>query len=126
MRRNRRCERTKPVTHRPFGPISPPGGRRGWPVPHDATRPVAAGSVPAPRSVPVTAIILAREEAPNIVRAIVSVGWCEQVVVDSGSTDGTVELARRRTRPPGRTVAREGTCARPAGPAGATTGPVGL
>ncbi len=95
-------------------PAPPSGGRAGWPVPYDAagrdattgqatttgqdtaTGQDAVGPVPAPGSVPVTAIILARNEAPNIVRAVGSVGWCEQVVVvDSGSTDDTVELARR-------------------------------
>lgn len=50
---------------------------------------------PAPHSVPITAIILARDEAMNITRAVRSVSWCRQViVVDSGSTDGTQHLAR--------------------------------
>ncbi|ABD10678.1 hypothetical protein ThrDRAFT_00982 [Frankia casuarinae] len=70
--------------------------RANWPTPYDTAAP--AGSTqpqPAPGSVPVTAIILAHNEAPNIVRAIRSAGWCRQVVVvDSGSTDGTADLAR--------------------------------
>lgn len=81
-------------------------GRRPWPVPYGspaAAGPTASGSpagracagAPPPMSVAVTAIILARDEAPNITRAVRSVGWCRQIlVVDSGSTDGTPDLAR--------------------------------
>ncbi|WP_131785505.1 glycosyltransferase family 2 protein [Protofrankia symbiont of Coriaria ruscifolia] len=50
---------------------------------------------PPPGSVSVTAIILARDEHRDIARAVRSVGWCRQVVVvDSGSTDGTPDIAR--------------------------------
>ncbi|CAJ60698.1 MULTISPECIES: glycosyltransferase family 2 protein [Frankia] len=105
--------RSQPLTADSRGPAPPARDGSGWPVPYDTARQDAAagvdragvdraagehsvGPVPAPGSVPVTAIILARDEAPNIVRAVRSVGWCAQVVVvDSGSTDGTVELARR-------------------------------
>ncbi len=57
--------------------------------------PARAGeTVVPPSSVPVTAIILACDEQPNIERAVRSVGWCRQVVVvDSGSTDRTREIA---------------------------------
>jgi glycosyltransferase involved in cell wall biosynthesis len=58
-------------------------------------RPYEEGAEPAPGSVPVTAIVLAKDEAVNIVRCVRSLAWCEQVLVmDSGSSDDTVELAR--------------------------------
>jgi glycosyltransferase involved in cell wall biosynthesis len=45
--------------------------------------------------VPVTVVVLARNEAVNIGRCLASVAWAAQVVVvDSGSTDGTVAIAR--------------------------------
>lgn len=51
-------------------------------------------SVPA-RSVPVTVIVLARDEEVNIEHALSSAAWAAQVVVvDSGSTDRTVQIAR--------------------------------
>lgn len=63
------------TTSLPFGPYDPLHG-------------------PPVRSVPVTAVVLTRDEAPNIVRCLRSLQWCGQVVVmDSGSTDGTVGLA---------------------------------
>ncbi|MCK9931851.1 glycosyltransferase family 2 protein [Frankia sp. Mgl5] len=72
-------------------PRSP--GRRGWPVRYDPARP--APGAPAPGTVPASAIILARDEAVNIARAVASVQWCRQVVVvDSGSTDATTDIAR--------------------------------
>lgn len=50
--------------------------------------------LPPPRSVPVTAVVLAFNEAMNIERCITSLSWCNQVVVvDSGSTDGTARVA---------------------------------
>jgi Glycosyl transferase family 2 len=50
---------------------------------------------PAARSVPVTALILMKDEAVNIDRCIASLGWCEQrLCIDSGSADGTVDIAR--------------------------------
>lgn len=59
-------------------------------------RPYDSGDDPAIRSVPVTALILARDEEANIVRCVRSLGWCAQVVViDSGSTDATVRLAEQ-------------------------------
>ena len=46
--------------------------------------------------VPVAVIIIARDEADRIGRALASVPWADQVlVVDSGSADGTPELAAR-------------------------------
>lgn len=46
-------------------------------------------------SVPVTVIVLSKDEEINILRCIRSVGWANQVlVVDSGSQDHTVDLAR--------------------------------
>lgn len=57
-------------------------------------RPYGPGSAPAQESVPVTAIVLAKNEAVNIGRCVQSLRWCRQVlVVDSGSTDDTVALA---------------------------------
>lgn len=54
----------------------------------------AAPGGPAQREVPVTALVLTRDEEPNIARCLASLGWCDQVVVvDSGSTDRTVAMA---------------------------------
>ena len=45
----------------------------------------------------VTATIITRNEAANIEAALASVAWADEViVVDSESTDGTADLARRR------------------------------
>jgi glycosyltransferase involved in cell wall biosynthesis len=58
-------------------------------------RPYGPGDDPAPGSVPVSVIVLTRDEEPNIRRCLASVAWAEQVVVvDSGSTDDTVPIAR--------------------------------
>ena len=58
-------------------------------------RPYGAGDEPAPRSVPVSVIVLTRDEEPNIARCLASVAWADQVmVVDSGSVDATVSIAR--------------------------------
>jgi glycosyltransferase involved in cell wall biosynthesis len=58
-------------------------------------RPYAAGDDPAMGSVPVSVVVLTRDEEPNIRRCLASVAWADQVVVvDSGSTDGTVPIAR--------------------------------
>ena len=58
-------------------------------------RPYGAGDDPAPGSVSVSVVILTRDEEPNIGRCLASVAWADQVVVvDSGSTDGTVPIAR--------------------------------
>lgn len=67
--------------------------RRGQsPVCYDSA---AAHPDPPSGSVPVTTIILAKDEGVNITRATRSVGWCRQVVVvDSGSTDSTPDLAQ--------------------------------
>ena len=58
-------------------------------------RPYRAGDEPAPGSVAVSAVVLTRNEEPNIRRCLTSLGWAEQVVVvDSGSTDETIPIAR--------------------------------
>ena len=58
-------------------------------------RPYGAGDSPALGSVPVSVIALTRDEEPNIRRCLASVAWAVQVVVvDSGSTDDTVPIAR--------------------------------
>ncbi len=58
-------------------------------------RPYGAGDVPPPRAVPVTVVVLTRDEEVNLARCLTSVQWADQViVVDSGSADGTVALAR--------------------------------
>ncbi len=46
----------------------------------------------------VSATIICKDEAHNIEDCLKSVAWCDEiVVVDSGSTDGTVDLARKFT-----------------------------
>jgi glycosyltransferase involved in cell wall biosynthesis len=57
--------------------------------------PYRMGDDPAPGSVPVSVVILTRDEEPNMRRCLASVAWASQVVViDSGSTDSTVQIAR--------------------------------
>jgi glycosyltransferase involved in cell wall biosynthesis len=58
-------------------------------------RPYRASDDPGPGSVPVSIVVLTRDEEPNIRQCLASVAWASQVVVlDSGSTDGTVPIAR--------------------------------
>src|SRR5580692_11295454 len=58
-------------------------------------RPYHHGDAPARGSVPVSVVVLTRDEEVNIARCLMSVAWAEQtVVVDSGSVDQTVPLAR--------------------------------
>jgi glycosyltransferase involved in cell wall biosynthesis len=58
-------------------------------------RPYRKGDDPLPGSVPVSVVVLALNEEPNIGECLASVAWADQVVVvDSGSTDGTVPAAR--------------------------------
>lgn len=58
--------------------------------PYDPTR-----DAPPPGSVPVTALVLTKDEEPNISRCLASLAWCDQVlVIDSGSSDRTVFLAQ--------------------------------
>jgi glycosyltransferase involved in cell wall biosynthesis len=57
-------------------------------------RPYRAGDDPGPASVPVSIVVLTRDEEPNIRQCLASVAWADQVVVvDSGSTDDTVPIA---------------------------------
>jgi glycosyltransferase involved in cell wall biosynthesis len=57
-------------------------------------RPYGAGDDPPPASVPISVVILTRDEEPNIRRCLASVAWADQlVVVDSGSTDDSVLIA---------------------------------
>jgi glycosyltransferase involved in cell wall biosynthesis len=57
--------------------------------------PYRAGDDPAPGSVPVSVVVLTHDEEANIQRCLESVAWADQVVVvDSGSTDDTVTIAR--------------------------------
>jgi len=56
--------------------------------------PYGWGDLPARGSVPLTALILTRDEEANIDRCLASLAWCSQLlVVDSGSTDRTTSLA---------------------------------
>jgi len=58
-------------------------------------RPYRAGDSPSEGSVPVSVVVLTRDEEPNIGRCLASVAWADQVVVvDSGSSDDTVPIAR--------------------------------
>lgn len=46
----------------------------------------------------ISATIICKDEAQNIADCLRSVSWCDEiVVVDSGSTDGTVDIAKRFT-----------------------------
>jgi len=46
-------------------------------------------------AVPVSVVILVRNEADNMAECLASCQWCDDVhVLDSGSSDGTVEIAR--------------------------------
>jgi glycosyltransferase involved in cell wall biosynthesis len=57
-------------------------------------RPYHAGDDLAPRSVPVSVVVLTLNEESNICRCLASVAWADQVVVvDSGSADRTMSLA---------------------------------
>jgi glycosyltransferase involved in cell wall biosynthesis len=58
-------------------------------------RPYRAGDDPPARSVPLTVVVLTKDEEANIARCLASVGWAAQVmVIDSGSADQTVPVAR--------------------------------
>jgi glycosyltransferase involved in cell wall biosynthesis len=57
--------------------------------------PGSSGATPSRQ--PVSAVIITMNEAVNIQRCLDSVRWCDEVVlVDSGSSDATVEIARRQ------------------------------
>lgn len=48
-----------------------------------------------PEAAPISVLIPARNEAANLPACLASVAWCDDVVVvDSGSTDGTPDIAR--------------------------------
>ena len=58
-------------------------------------RPYRPGDEPATGTVPLSVVVLTCNEEPNIARCLSSVRWASQVVViDSGSTDGTLSIAR--------------------------------
>ena len=58
-------------------------------------RPHQPGDTPGPRSVPVSVLVLTRDEELNIRHCLNSLTWADQVVaVDSGSLDDTVSIAR--------------------------------
>ena len=57
-------------------------------------RPYRAGDRPPVGSVPVSVVVLARNEEPNVRQCLTSAAWADQVVViDSGSTDRTMTIA---------------------------------
>lgn len=65
---------------------------------------VASTPEPPPRlpdessTVAISACVICLNEESNIDRCLASLDWCDEiVVVDSGSTDATVEIARRHT-----------------------------
>jgi glycosyltransferase involved in cell wall biosynthesis len=57
-----------------------------------------SGATPMDQAAPtISAVIITKDEARNILDCLASVAFCDEViVVDSGSTDGTVEMARSR------------------------------
>jgi glycosyltransferase involved in cell wall biosynthesis len=58
-------------------------------------RPYRRGDDPPLGSVPVSVVVLTRDEEVNIARCLDSVAWADQVIVlDSGSADDTVPIAR--------------------------------
>jgi len=58
-------------------------------------RPYQFGDNPPAGSVPISVVVLTKNEEINLRRCLLSVAWAEQlVVVDSGSADATVEIAR--------------------------------
>lgn len=73
----------------PSGPALPQAGPDG----------AAFSSTTNPFSrvkVPVSILIPIRNEAENLPRALASVAWADEIfVVDSGSTDGSIDIARR-------------------------------
>lgn len=59
-------------------------------------RPYRGGDAPAAGSVPVSVVVLTKNEELNIARCLASVAWAEQIVViDSGSADRTMAIASR-------------------------------
>lgn len=60
-------------------------------------RPYRHGDDPPPGTVPLSVVVLTRDEEANIGRCLDSLAWAGQVVVvDSGSADDTVRIARSR------------------------------
>jgi glycosyltransferase involved in cell wall biosynthesis len=58
-------------------------------------RPYGSGDAPSRGSVPVSIVVLSRDEEANIGQCLASVKWADQIVVlDSGSSDKTVPIAR--------------------------------
>lgn len=58
-------------------------------------RPYGPDDSPPPGSVPVSVVVLTKDEEPNVRRCLSSVAWADEVVVvDSGSADDTVAVAR--------------------------------
>ena len=78
---------------------APADFRSPRPIPPGETRPTPTGEkgvAPARGTLPVTVLIAAKNEAANLPKCLAALGPAAGVVVaDSGSADGTAEIARR-------------------------------
>jgi hypothetical protein len=86
-----------------LGPDEPRAGRRRWvqDVQRQTSRKDRGRRVDTPPVLPprLTCTLVCQNEEPTIAACLESVAWCDEiVVVDGGSTDRTVDIARRFTK----------------------------